>query len=149
MGNVLRRDDGFGVVVAQRLQREKLPPHVTVVEVGIGGIHLVHELLDRFDMLVVVDATDLGHAAGTVVVQRPEVREPSGRDDLADMHYATPERALMLARALDVLPKTVWVVGCQPADTDLGQGLTPRVAAAVGPALAEVRRLVAAGTLTA
>jgi hydrogenase maturation protease len=148
MGNVLRRDDGFGVVAAQRLQEEELPPGVRVVEVGIGGIHLVHELLGRFDTLVVLDATDLGRDPGTVIVQRPDIRRPDGRDDLADMHYATPERALMLANALRVLPETVWVVGCQPADTDLGEGLTPRVAAAVEPALAEVRRLVRPGTLT-
>jgi hydrogenase maturation protease len=114
-----------------------------VLDVGIGGIHLVQELLDGVDALVVVDAVDLGREPGTVLVIRPEVREPRGRDDLADMHYATPERALMLANALGVLPETVWLVGCQPLDADrLGDGLSEPVAAAVEPALAEIRRLV-------
>jgi Ni,Fe-hydrogenase maturation factor len=50
----------------------------------------------------------------------------------------------MLAGALNLLPKTVWLIGCQPADPDrLGEGLSPTVAAAVEPAVAEVRRLVA------
>jgi hydrogenase maturation protease len=72
------------------------------------------------------------------------VREPLGRDDLADMHYATPERAFMLARALGVLPERTWIVGCQPEDSDtLGEGLTVTVERAVAPAIAEVRRLVA------
>src|SRR5919206_3931879 len=89
-------------------------PEVEVLDVGIGGIHLVQELLDPVDALVTLDATELGRPAGAVAVVRPDVRDPTGPDDLADMHYATPERALMLARALNVLPERVWIVGCQP-----------------------------------
>ena len=142
VGNVLRRDDGFGVYVVERLQAGSAPDGVRIVDIGIGGIHLVHELLDTPDMLIVIDALDLGRAPGTVLVVRPEVRAPAGRDDLADMHYATPERALMLASALGVLPDRAWIVGCQPADANgLGHGLTPAVAGAVEVAAAEVRRL--------
>lgn len=142
MGNLLRRDDGFGVYVAERLQAASAPPEVRVVEVGIGGIHLVHELLAHADALIVIDALDLGREPGTVMVVRPEVRAPQGRDDLADMHYATPERALMLAQALGVLPVDAWIVGCQPEDADgLGEGLTDSVARAVEPAAEEIRRL--------
>jgi hydrogenase maturation protease len=144
VGNVLRSDDGFGVAVARRLAAEGTPPDVRVLDVGIGGIHLVQELFDPFDALVVVDAVDLGRAPGTVLTIRPEIASPQGPDDLADMHYATPERALMLAGALGVLPKHVWLVGCQPRDADaLGDELSPEVAAAVDAAVAEVRRLLA------
>ena len=46
VGNVLHGDDGFGVEVANRLAAdESLPPWVHVAETGIGGIHLVHELM--------------------------------------------------------------------------------------------------------
>ena len=42
MGNVLRRDDGFGVQVARRLEEAAdLPLNVDVIEVGIGGIAAV------------------------------------------------------------------------------------------------------------
>ena len=144
VGNILRGDDGFGVVVAQRLETEGVPSHVRVLDVGIGGIHLVQELLEPTDALILVDATDLGREPGTVMVIRPEVRSPSGRDDLADVHYATPERALMLANALHVLPATTWIVGCHPTDSDaLGDGLSREAEAAIEPALAEVRRLLA------
>ena len=143
MGNVLRGDDGFGVVVAQRLIEAPPPPEVQVLDIGIGGIHLVQELLDPADALVVVDAVELGRAPGTVAVMRPQVRTPAAADDLADVHYATPERAFMLARGLDVLPDHVWIVGCQPEDAErLGDGLSPAAAGAVDAAAAEVRRLV-------
>jgi hydrogenase maturation protease len=149
MGNLLRGDDGFGVVVAQRLERAQPPPGLRVLEVGIGGIHLVHELLERARAVIVIDALDLDRAPGTVVVMQPEIKDvhmltPEQRlDELADMHYATPDRALMLARALGVLPEAVWLIGCQPRDADrLGEGLSLEVEAAIELAIAEVHRLL-------
>ncbi len=148
-GNVLRGDDGFGVVVAQRLLDGPVPREVEVFEVGIGGIHLVQRLLDGVDALIVLDAIDLGRPPGTLLVIRPDVADVADlpltqrRDELADMHYATPERAFVLARALGVLPASTLVVGCQLRDPDkLGEGLSPEVARAADVAVGEVRRIV-------
>lgn len=150
-GNVLRGDDGFAGAVAERLQRSGAPTGVEVLEIGIGGIHLIHELLERVDVLIVVDALDLGRRPGQVLVMRPDVLDvatlspEARRDELADMHYATPERALMLARALDVLPAETWLVGAQVDDADrLGQGLSGPVEGAIEAAIDEIRRLVVA-----
>lgn len=148
-GNVLRGDDGFGVAVARRLMAGDLPVGVRVVEVGIGGIHLVQELFDPVDALVVIDALDLGRRPGTVLVLEPDVLDveqlpaAARRDELADMHYATPDRALMLARAVGVLPASTWMVGCQLTSREqLGEGLSPAVDHAVGVAVDEVHTLV-------
>jgi hydrogenase maturation protease len=153
-GNVLRGDDGFGTAVSTALLSAPLPAGVAVMDVGIGGIHLVQELMrGRVDLLVVVDAVDLGHEPGTVVVQRPDVTdvtvlpEHQRRDELADMHLATPARALMLARGLGVLPATTLLVGVQTTDTErVEQGLSTATAAAVRTAAEEVRRIVTAST---
>jgi hydrogenase maturation protease len=60
-------------------------------------------------------------------------------DLLADMHLATPERVLMLAKALNVLPPRVLMVGCQIEDPDaVGEEMTAPVAAAVDIAVQEV-----------
>ena len=148
-GNVLRGDDGFGSAVAGRLVAADLPTGARVLEVGIGGIHLVQELMRGIDVLVVVDAMDLGRPAGTVIVQRPDVLDVATlsaarqRDQLADMHLATPEKALMVARALGVLPETTFVVGVQTTDTErVGEGLSAATERAVDVAAAEVTRLL-------
>ena len=148
-GNPLRGDDGFGVAVAKALHAEPIPDGVRVIEVGIGGIHLVQELFTPVDALVVVDAVDLGKPAGTVMVIRPDVldvttlTESQRRDELADMHYATPERALMLARGLGLLPAETFLVGCQVADAQrLADELSPATAGSVQAAVAELRSLV-------
>jgi hydrogenase maturation protease len=142
VGNVLRSDDAFGVEVARRLAVESLPPNVRVVETGIAGVALVHELQDGWDALIVADAVDRDRPPGTVMLIEAEVGDVNElswsqrHDFLADMHLATPERALMLARALGVLPAVVLMVGCQPADADTyGQGMSPQVTAAVEAAI--------------
>ncbi len=148
-GNVLRRDDGFGVAVVDHLQARGIPDGVELMDVGIGGIHLVQVLAGGYDGLVLLDAVEVDRPAGTVVVVDPEVDQVdhlgvmAQRDLLADMHYATPDRALMLAGAMGVLPDRRVVVGCQPADVDTYvHGLTPAVARAIEPAAEQVRRVV-------
>jgi len=148
-GNVLRADDGVGPAVAQALLAAPLPDGVRVLEVGIGGIHLVQELMAGADMLLVVDAVDLGRTPGTVVVQRPDVLDVNElplhqrRDELADMHLATPARALMVARGLGVLPASTFVIGVQTTDTDEPRhGLSEVADKAVPVVVEEVRRLL-------
>jgi hydrogenase maturation protease len=150
MGNVLRRDDGFGVEVARRLAgSEGLPPGARVIEVGIGGIHLVQELMAGYELLVIIDAVERGSAPGTVHVLEAEVPaleewpELKRQDFLADMHYTTPSQAMILARALKVLPPKVYIVGCQPVEVDeLGIGLSEVVERAIAEAMRRIEQLV-------
>jgi len=149
VGNVLRADDAFGVEVAKRLAGLGLPEGVTVVETGIAGIALVQELQDGYDALVVVDAVDLGRTPGNVMLIDPDVVDVNEltwaekHDLLADMHLATPGRAMMLAKALGVLPAQRLLVGCQPVDPDsVGTGMSEPVTAAVGVAVDEILRHV-------
>jgi hydrogenase maturation protease len=139
IGNVLHGDDGYGVAVAQRLaQRPDLPPTVKVVETGIGGISLVQELFDGYDVLMIVDAVDRKGAPGTIYLLETQVQDlaewpdEQRQDFLANMHMTTPSRALVLARALGVLPPSVYMLGCQPTLYDeLVIGLSPPVERAV------------------
>ncbi len=151
-GNLLLGDDGFGVLLMRRLQAvADLPPGVQFLDAGIGGISLVQELLSGFDALVILDAVE-GGTPGTVHVRAAEVANvdqlsaAARRDCFADVHYAEPNRALLLARAVGVLPPYVYIVGCVPGAVELGETLTPAVDAALQPAqdaaLALLRDLV-------
>lgn len=144
MGNELRGDDGFGVALARLLGERDLGAEVTVREYGIGGIHLVQELLSGYDALLLVDAVQRGSEPGTIHLLEPEVRsldeltDSERRDFLADVHWADPGRALMLAKALGVLPARVLIVGCQPEVLDdLSLLLSPAVESAL-PRAAQV-----------
>lgn len=150
VGNILRADDAFGVEVARRMETMDLPPGVKVVETGIAGIALLTEIQDGWDALVVVDAVDHQRPHGTVMLIEPEVIDAhkltwAQRNDLmADAHLATPDRVLMLAKALNILPPRVLMVGCQIEDPDaVGEEMTPPVAAAVDIAIGEILAHVA------
>ena len=126
VGNELKQDDAFGVEFAKKF-RELVADskNVMVMEVGIGGIHLVQELHAGYDILVLVDAVAWGEEAGHIYFR--EMEKISDIEDmpvfekrtfLADMHYTNPIRALMLAKALKVLPAEVYILGCEAAEHD-------------------------------
>lgn len=136
-GNVLREDDGFGAFLAQRLEgHPDLPDGADVLEVGIGGISMVQDLMKGYDALIVLDALE-GDTPGVVKTLTAEVpnAEDVPRDFLADVHYAEPGRALVLAKAVGVLPKTVYIVGAVAKSAELGEGLCPEVEASLDRAL--------------
>jgi len=140
VGNVLRGDDGFGPAVVGRLG--ELPAGAEAVETGIGGVALLQELLAGCDGLVLVDAVDRGAAPGTLFELQPDVGDAV---HVADVHLANPDRVLSMAKTMGALPERVRIVGCQPGTVDeLGERLSSPVAAAVVPAVATVRRIVAA-----
>jgi len=154
VGNLLRADDAFGVEVAHRLMAMELPEGVKVVETGIGGIALVQELQEGYDALVVVDAVDRGRPPGHVMLILLDVPHVDDMewgeryDFLADIHLATPERALIMSKALGVLPEDTLMVGCQPVDAETpGIPMSPEVVAAVEVAVKEILRHL--GELTA
>ncbi len=149
VGNVLNGDDGFGVEVIRVLMTMELPEGVVLTETGIGGIALVQDLMLGYDACILVDAVDRGRSPGTVMVIEPDVLDVSTmtadrrHDQLADMHLATPSRALMVAQGLGCLPDRRVIVGCQPEEIEtLAIGLTATVQAAVPFAIAEIERCI-------
>ena len=141
-GNVLRGDDGFGVEVVRRLQRDEPQCEgVVTLEIGTGGIALAQALLTPYQRVVVVDAMTRGGRPGTLYVLRVESVDALRS---VDMHMALPSKALGLAQAMGVLPAQIFMVGCEPAEVDeIEMTLSPPVQAAVDYALREIRRLVA------
>ncbi|WP_240740163.1 hydrogenase maturation protease [Flagellimonas allohymeniacidonis] len=126
VGNELKQDDAFGIEFAKKF-RDSVShlDHIMVMEVGIGGIHLVQELHAGYDILILVDAVAWGKEAGHIYFR--EMEEVSDIEEmpvfekrtfLADMHYTNPIRALMLAKALKVLPNAVYILGCEAAEHD-------------------------------
>lgn len=149
MGNELRQDDGFGIAVVRRFLEDGVPDGVRAFEAGIAGVGLVQELMDGYEALVIVDAADRGEPPGTVYLLEAEVpdlaefTEEDRQGFLADTHYAVPSKALILARALGVLPPRAYILGCQPQEHELGMGLSEPVERGVAEAAERLRNLTA------
>lgn len=141
IGNVFFGDDGFGVEVADRLACAPMPDGVRLGEYGIRGVHLAYELLDGYDVLVLIDALPMGEPAGTVAVvdvDPADVTSPS----TMDAHSMSPATVLGLLTGLGGSVGRVVVVGCEPATITDGMGLSPVVEEAVPAAVAAVRELL-------
>ena len=141
IGNLFCGDDGFGPEVVRRLVASKrLPEPVRAVDYGIRGMHLAYDLLDGYDALVIVDAVPGGGEPGELSVL--EV----GEDDLGvggfDPHGMAPVAVLASLKDLGGRLPPTYVVGCRPADTAEGIGLSAPVQAAVPLAMETVRALL-------
>ena len=143
VGNELKCDDAFGVVAAARMKSDpRMSDAIVVQEVGIGGIHMVQELMLGYDALILFDAFDRGGDIGQLWLLEPELpdidsfTEEERRNFFADVHYATPIRAMTMARAVGALPLMVRIIGCQPSDADaFGMDMHADVEAAIPVAI--------------
>ena len=139
VGNELRQDDAFCVLLAQKLQLEaSFPAYVKVMEIGSGGIHLVQQLFDGYQVLILLDIVQWGGPPGTIHFKEVEVKDitklpPDEKNAfLADMHYINPLKALMMAKAINVLPKQVIFLGCESAEhEEIGIGVSAAVEEAI------------------
>ena len=142
VGNVLRADDGVGPRVVDALAGAiargtvGVPPGTVLCDGGARGIGLLPEVAGA-DRVVIVDAVAPGAGPGTVtVVPATEPGDPGlrGSEAVADL-VATA--ALVTGRPIDLT-----LVGIEAACLDVGEDLSPAVAAAVPRAAKAVLAVV-------
>lgn len=71
IGNYLMGDEGVGVHAARRLELERLPKGVALVDGGTGGFHLL-SFFHEYDPIILIDATMDGRPPGTVRLLKPK-----------------------------------------------------------------------------
>ncbi|MGI8416360.1 MAG: hydrogenase maturation protease [Nakamurella sp.] len=143
VGNVFLGDDGFGSEVARQLIGSPLPAGVVVTDYGIRGMHLAYDLLDGWDMLVLIDLLPTRGRPGAVHIVEVDLEAIAGQ--APDPHGMAPHAVLSAVGSMGgTLPPTV-LIGCEPEDTEERLGLSPIVAAAVQPAVAAVLKLCVEG----
>jgi hydrogenase maturation protease len=132
IGNVLKKDDGVGVYVTRHLNHGSRIQSLTVevsIENYIGKINTL-----KPDILVLVDCMDLQRAPGGWGLM--EASRISG--------CTTNTHNISLNRVSELFDAPVYILGIQPMDITLGEGLSE-------PVLATARMLagVIAGSETA
>jgi len=145
VGNVFLRDDAFGVEVIRLLAERPQPPGVQIRDYGIRGVHLVYELLDGYDLFVLVDAAPRGEAPGTVSVLEVELPSPEAQP-VIDAHSLTPDAIFGLLSSLGGHSGRNLVVACEPAEVDAGMGLSDPVREALPHAVRAVEEILAQAT---
>lgn len=143
IGNVFQTDDGFGPEVVRRAStRLQRNAGTRIVDYGIRGLHLAYDLLEGWDVLILIDALPSRGSPGTVHVFEADLETLSATAGL-EVHSIDPAAVFSTLRALDgAAPHTV-VVGCEVDVVDEGMGLSDAVSAAVPDAVRALEELVA------
>ena len=142
VGNPWRCDDAAGLAVAARL-RGTLPPDVELLE-REGEPTALIEAWEGATALWLVDAVSSGAEPGTL--HRLDASETELPTELfrRSTHHVGVAEAVELARVLGRLPGRTVVFGVEGGSFEIGDELTPAVAAAIEPAAEAVREEVAA-----
>ncbi|KUO39730.1 MAG: hypothetical protein AVW06_03355 [Hadesarchaea archaeon DG-33-1] len=115
-GNLLLKDEGFGVHVARELQKMKLPENVKVLDCGTGGLAIL-DMLREADRTIIVDAMKLGLKPGTVkIFDMKDLPAPSAFPSSA--HELDLVAALRVGEELQSLPDEVTVIGAEVKKAD-------------------------------
>ncbi len=134
VGNILFRDEGFGIRVIETLQEHyEFPENVSLVDGGVLGVSLLG-VISEADYLIVIDAIrnkgragDLYRLEGQAVPERIRAKN--------SLHQIDFLEALTLCQALDKVPETV-ILGTEPEDIEtLDLELTPVIREKIEPVI--------------
>ncbi|MEU9123264.1 hydrogenase maturation protease [Streptomyces sp. NPDC048506] len=140
IGNDHRRDDGVGWAVVTGLAQRRLPRGTGLVRTDGEPLRVIGAW-EGARLAIVVDAARARPSRPGRVhrfrVHGAPSRRPCGE---TSSHGFALGDAVELARVLGRLPGELLVYAVEAADTGPGTGLSPSVAAAVGPLVARIER---------
>ena len=126
IGNLVMSDDGVGVKVVQRIQREfRFPEYVEIIDGGTLGLDLLH-MLEQIENLIVIDAVETGREPGTCIRLAGE-ELPIALETKVSPHQMGLKDLLAVARLMGHLPHEMVLIGVQPGSIEMGAELTPEV----------------------
>ncbi len=132
LGNILLKDEGVGVHIAQMLQELALPHNVEVVDGGTASLDVLL-LAPGIEKLVVIDALRAGKEAGTIYKARLKSEERDKLEQIfssgsrISLHQVGLIDALAIAEKMNCAPKEIAIIGIEPKKIDCGLELTDEV----------------------
>ena len=134
IGNILKGDDGVGSLVCQQLQRAKVCAEL--IDAGTVPENYIQPIIKKAPQnLLIIDAIDSGASPGTRSIFKPEQLNSF----VFSTHALSPHLFVdMIHQEIDV---DVYIVGIQPAQTQLGQSVSAQVSKAVQSLIDSLSRI--------
>lgn len=132
IGNTLLTDEGVGIVAMRELQAQYGEREdMEFLDGGTLSFTLAVPI-SECDALLVIDAAELGAAAGTVrSFEGEEMDAFLGANRKSSVHEVGLLDLMSISRLTGHWPLRRALIGVQPAVVDWGETLTPQVAAAL------------------
>lgn len=125
IGNPLRKDDGIGIYLLDKLikRKEEFSENIDFIDGGTGGINLLHDFSD-FDTIVIVDAVNFGGKPGDFKWFQPEDVHSNKISFDFSTHDNNFLKVIQLSKNIDKKPKSFFIFGVQPEFFSIGEELS-------------------------
>ena len=139
VGNLMLKDEGVGIHVIRTLEKEELPPNVSLMDGGTGGLHLISWIQD-YNRIIMVDATLDHNPPGTIRLIRP--RYATDFPPLMSAHEIGLRDMIEAMILTEKLPDIQLIVVSAEDISEVGMELTPAVEAAVPEVVEMVKQII-------
>jgi len=126
LGNILLKDEGFGVHVLKELEQQNLPENVELIDGGTASLDVLSALKD-ITKLIIVDSVTYGKEPGTTYCFRPDDLRAKAHSSTLSLHQMSVLESLSAVKKMGNLPEEIIVVGAEPKVIDWGLDLTPEL----------------------
>ena len=134
VGNLLLKDEGVGIHAIQELEKETLPPNVSLMDGGTGGLYLI-SWLQEYDRIIMIDATLDDNPPGTIRLIHP--RFASDFPHLMSAHEIGLRDMIEAMSLMGNLPEILLIVVSVADINEVGTELSPELQA-VFPEIVEL-----------
>jgi hydrogenase maturation protease len=128
VGNFLLKDEGVGIHAIHALEKENLPPEISLMDGGTGGLHLLSWLQD-YDRIIMIDATLDDNPPGTIRLIQP--RYASDFPPLMSAHEIGLRDMIEAMCLMGNLPEIRLIVISAANINEIGTDLSPEVEAVI------------------
>jgi hydrogenase maturation protease len=139
LGNLLLRDEGFGVHVVQKLKNYPLPGNFRVVEGGVGGYNLLG-YLEGIERLLVVDVMMIDVTPGKLTIFKPGLHYKDNGQNALSFHQVGIMELVQMGELLGHHPEVFFLV-TRPKILKPGLNLSSCLQKSVGPAVQLILKL--------
>jgi hydrogenase maturation protease len=126
IGNILLGDEGIGVHAVRELEKRSFPDHISLLDGGTGGFHLL-SIFQLYKKIILIDATLDGNLPGKVSLLKPRYAKDFPRTLSA--HDIGLKDLVQSSALLGFLPEifliTVSISDNQPLSMELSEQVKP------------------------
>jgi len=143
VGNLLMKDDGFGIHVLERLRAEKI--NAEIVD-AMTNVQILLSAMEGKKKAIIVDAIDFAGEVGEVKIIRfnPEKIPKDLKLSVHDIHF---KDAIAMAKGVYDLPEEIVVVGVKPKEIKPEIGLSREVEEKIDEVVEIIKReITSSGT---
>lgn len=143
VGNLLLQDEGVGIHVIHALEKELLPPNIHLLDGGTGGFHLI-SWLEKYDRIIMIDATLDNNPPGTIRMIRPNYA--SDFPPLMSAHeIGLKDMIEVMQLSNGKLPEIQLIVVSVININQVGMNLSPQIKTAVPAVVKMIKTIISQG----